>query len=79
MFGWAITLAIIALVAAILGFGGIAGALADMAKIARLMPSVQSCSKQNRPYIAPRRLGTSSSHASRLAFWKGGDPHGVNH
>lgn len=33
MFGWAITLAIIALVAAILGFGGIAGALVDIAII----------------------------------------------
>ena len=31
MFGWAITLAIIALVAAILGFGGVAGFLADLA------------------------------------------------
>jgi len=33
MFGWAITLAIIALVAAILGFGGVAGFLADLALI----------------------------------------------
>lgn len=33
MFGWAITLALIALVAAILGFGGIAGTLADIAII----------------------------------------------
>jgi uncharacterized membrane protein YtjA (UPF0391 family) len=33
MFGWAITLALIALVAAILGFGGIAGALVDVAII----------------------------------------------
>jgi uncharacterized membrane protein YtjA (UPF0391 family) len=33
MFGWAITLGIIALVAAILGFGGIAGALVDIAII----------------------------------------------
>ena len=31
MFGFAFTLLIIALVAAILGFGGIAGALADIA------------------------------------------------
>lgn len=33
MYGWAITLGIIALVAAILGFGGIAGTLADIAII----------------------------------------------
>lgn len=33
MFGWAITLGIIALIAAILGFGGIAGALVDIAII----------------------------------------------
>lgn len=33
MYGWAITLAIIALIAAILGFGGIAGALVDIALI----------------------------------------------
>lgn len=33
MYGWAITLGIIALIAAILGFGGIAGALADFAVI----------------------------------------------
>ena len=33
MYGWAITLALIALVAAILGFGGIAGFLADLALI----------------------------------------------
>ncbi len=33
MYGWAITLAIVALVAAILGFGGIAGTLADIALI----------------------------------------------
>lgn len=33
MFGWAITLAIIALIAAILGFGGLAGFLADVALI----------------------------------------------
>lgn len=33
MFGWAITLAIVALVTAILGFGGIAGFLADLALI----------------------------------------------
>ena len=33
MFGWAITLGIIALIAAILGFGGIAGALVDIAVI----------------------------------------------
>lgn len=31
MFGFAITLLIVALIAAILGFGGIAGALADVA------------------------------------------------
>ena len=31
MYGWAITLGIIALVAAILGFGGLAGALANIA------------------------------------------------
>lgn len=33
MYGWAITLAIIALIAAVLGFGGIAGALVDIAII----------------------------------------------
>lgn len=33
MFGWAIMLGVIALIAAILGFGGIAGALADIAII----------------------------------------------
>ena len=33
MYGWAITLGIIALIAAILGFGGIAGTLADIAVI----------------------------------------------
>lgn len=33
MYGWAFTLAIIALVAAVLGFGGIAGALVDIAII----------------------------------------------
>lgn len=31
MFGWAFTLAVVALIAAVLGFGGIAGALADIA------------------------------------------------
>lgn len=33
MYGWAFTLALIALVAAVLGFGGIAGALVDIAII----------------------------------------------
>ena len=33
MYGWAITLGIIALIAAVLGFGGIAGTLADIAII----------------------------------------------
>lgn len=33
MFGWAIALAVIALIAAILGLGGIAGALIDIALI----------------------------------------------
>jgi uncharacterized membrane protein YtjA (UPF0391 family) len=33
MYGWAFTLAIIALVAAVLGFGGLAGALVDIALI----------------------------------------------
>ncbi len=33
MYGWAITLAIIALIAAVLGFGGLAGALIDIAMI----------------------------------------------
>lgn len=33
MFGWAITLGVIALIAAILGFGGLAGALVDIAII----------------------------------------------
>ena len=33
MLGWAVTFLIVALVAAILGFGGIAGAAIDIAKI----------------------------------------------
>ncbi len=33
MYGWAITLAVVALIAAVLGFGGIAGALVDIAII----------------------------------------------
>ena len=33
MFGWAITLLVIALIAAILGFGGLAGTLVDIAII----------------------------------------------
>ena len=33
MYGWAVTFAVLALIAAILGFGGIAGALADIAII----------------------------------------------
>ncbi len=33
MFGWAITFLIVALVAAVLGFGGIAGAAVSIAKI----------------------------------------------
>lgn len=33
MYGWAFTLAIIALIAAVLGFGGLAGALVDVALI----------------------------------------------
>ncbi len=33
MYGWAITLAIVALIAALLGFGGIAGTLADIALV----------------------------------------------
>lgn len=33
MYGWAITLGVIALVAAILGFGGLAGTLANIAII----------------------------------------------
>ncbi|OBX18164.1 DUF1328 domain-containing protein [Erythrobacter sp. QSSC1-22B] len=42
MFGWAITLGIIALVAAILGFGGIAGALVDIAIIVFVIALVLS-------------------------------------
>lgn len=42
MFGWAITLALIAVVAAILGFGGIAGALVDIAIIIFLLALVGS-------------------------------------
>lgn len=33
MYGWAFTLAVIALIAAVLGFGGLAGALVDIALI----------------------------------------------
>ncbi|WP_081095553.1 DUF1328 family protein [Erythrobacter donghaensis] len=33
MYGWAIALAVIALIAAVLGFGGLAGALVDIALI----------------------------------------------
>ena len=33
MYGWALTLAIVALIAAILGFGGLAGSLANIALI----------------------------------------------
>ncbi|ODU34723.1 DUF1328 domain-containing protein [Sphingopyxis sp. SCN 67-31] len=33
MYGWAFTLAIIALIAAVLGFGGLAGALVDVALV----------------------------------------------
>jgi uncharacterized membrane protein YtjA (UPF0391 family) len=33
MLGWAVTFLIVALVAAVLGFGGIAGAAIDIAKI----------------------------------------------
>jgi uncharacterized membrane protein YtjA (UPF0391 family) len=33
MLGWAITFLIVALIAAVLGFGGIAGAAIDIAKI----------------------------------------------
>jgi uncharacterized membrane protein YtjA (UPF0391 family) len=33
MLGWAITFLIVALVAAVLGFGGIAGAAVDIAKL----------------------------------------------
>lgn len=33
MFGWAITFLIVALVAAVLGFGGIAGVAVEIAKI----------------------------------------------
>jgi len=33
MFGWAITFLIVALIAAVLGFGGIAGVAIDIAKI----------------------------------------------
>lgn len=33
MLGWAVTFAVLALIAAILGFGGIAGAFADIAII----------------------------------------------
>ena len=33
MFGWALTFLIVALVAAILGFGGIAGAAVSIAKV----------------------------------------------
>jgi uncharacterized membrane protein YtjA (UPF0391 family) len=33
MFGWALTFLIVALVAAVLGFGGIAGAAVSIAKI----------------------------------------------
>jgi uncharacterized membrane protein YtjA (UPF0391 family) len=42
MFGWAITLLIIAVVAAILGFGGIAGALVDIAIIIFVLALVGS-------------------------------------
>lgn len=42
MFGWAITLALIAVVAAILGFGGIAGALVDIVIIIFLLALVGS-------------------------------------
>jgi len=33
MYGWALTFAIVALIAAILGFGGIAGGLANIALV----------------------------------------------
>ncbi|PHR11430.1 MAG: DUF1328 domain-containing protein [Sphingopyxis sp.] len=33
MYGWAFTLAIIALIAAVLGFGGLAGGLANIALV----------------------------------------------
>ncbi len=33
MYGWAFTLAIVALIAAVLGFGGLAGGLANIALI----------------------------------------------
>lgn len=42
MFGWAVTLALIAVVAAILGFGGIADALVDIAIIIFLLALVGS-------------------------------------
>ncbi len=42
MYGWAFTLAIIALVAAVLGFGGIAGALVDIALIIFVLALIAS-------------------------------------
>lgn len=33
MYGWALMLAIVALIAAVLGFGGVAGVLADVALV----------------------------------------------
>jgi uncharacterized membrane protein YtjA (UPF0391 family) len=33
MFGWAVTFLVVALIAAVLGFGGIAGVAIDLAKI----------------------------------------------
>ncbi|QIQ86364.1 DUF1328 domain-containing protein [Erythrobacter sp.] len=42
MYGWAITLALVALVAAILGFGGIAGFLADLALVVFVLALIGS-------------------------------------
>ncbi|WP_375289368.1 DUF1328 domain-containing protein [Qipengyuania sp.] len=40
MFRWAIILAVIALIAALLGFGGVAGLSADLAKIFLIIAAV---------------------------------------
>ena len=56
MIGWAITFAILALVAAILGFGGVAGAFADIAIILFFIALVVAVAFAVIGYRAGRRI-----------------------
>ncbi len=56
MFGWAITLLVVALIAAILGFGGLAGTLVDIAIIIFVVALIAGVAMLFLGYRAGRSL-----------------------